>query len=264
MSGKLEKIRRSYRLFTKLEKTSEKVNINDIAKATGWAKSTVKTYITKKWDKFLKKASSTEYVVEGVSTFNEEEYIRMMSQKDSISNEPLKPDLPIEVERLIVKAREAAILALDIYNRPATIFRTEGFSVMMVIAWTALFHAIFESRNLKYFYHEANGRITKIDGDKKAWELSKCVSVYYGNSNNPIRANLEFFVGLRNKIEHRYVPALDPHVAGECQSLLLNFDELLVDKFGDYYALREYLTVPLQTTNLRAESQVAAMRKFQG
>ena len=69
---------------------------------------------------------------------------------------------------------------------------------------------------------------------------------------------------LRNKIEHRFVPALDVHVAGECQALLLNFDDLLIAEFGDYFSLREQLAVPLQTTSVRSSSQSEALRRFQG
>jgi hypothetical protein len=262
-SSKIDKIKKSFQFFTEKEKNGELFSFSDIVKYTGWAEGTVKTYPTKKWDKFLIKKGK-QFLVNGIRNFSEDEYVRMMSQADRLSNDPKKPDLPLEVERMVTKARESAILALDIYNRPATTFRTEGFTVMMIIAWTALFHAIFEQRSIIYFYLEDDGSPKLVDGDEKAWELSNCIDVYYNGTTNPIRKNLEFFIGLRNKIEHRYVPAFDPHVAGECQALLLNFDELLVDKFGEYYALRESLTVPLQTVAIRSESQTLAMKKFQG
>lgn len=262
-SSKLEKLKKSYRFFIDKEKSGQLFSLSEIAVATGWSEATVKTYPTKKWDKFLLKKGN-KYLVNGISNYSEGEYIRMMSQADRLSNDPKKPDLPLEVERMVVKAREAAILALDIYNRPATIFRTEGFTVMMIIAWTALFHGIFEQKGINYFYLKDDGSPELIDGDEKAWEISKCINEYYGGVTNPIKKNLEFFIGLRNKIEHRYVPALDPHVAGECQALLLNFDDLLVESFGEYYALRESIIVPLQTVALRSESQTLAMKKFQG
>ena len=44
--------------------------------------------------------------------------------------------------------------------------------------------------------------------------------------------NLEFFVGLRNKIEHRFLPQLDPDIFGECQAMLINFETLLSEEFG--------------------------------
>ena len=256
--------RRSYEFFCEMERQKKQFSLYEVAEATGWSPQTVRTYAAKKWDKFLKKNAGV-YCVEGVTRYSEAQYCRMMSQADRLSTEPYKPDLPLEVERLVVKAREAALLALDIYNRPATIFRTEGFLVMMVIAWTALLHAIFERDHKRYLYYNRDGSpVMTEDGDQKAWELRKCISEFFGAETTAVRKNLEFCLGLRNKVEHRYVPAIDPHVVGECQALLTNFDDLLVREFGDYWALRECLSVPLQTTTLRTASQADTMRKFQG
>ena len=260
--SKNQKVVRSYHFFIEKEKSKAVFTAADIEKATGWVKTTVRTYLTKKWDKLLEKKDSG-FIVKHLP-YTLEEYERMMSQKDRLSNDPTKPDLQLEVERMVIKAREAAILALDIYNRPAALFKSEGFIVMMVIAWTALFHAIFEKRNINYYHLKSDGSPEIIDGDKKAWELRACIKEFYGSSTNPIRINLEFILELRNKIEHRFVPAIDLHVAGECQALLLNFEELLTQKFGDYYALKEYLSVPLQTSSVRTASQAEALRKFQG
>lgn len=200
----------------------------------------------------------------GISTFEEHEYIRLMSQKDELSADPRKPQLGAEVEALVRKAREAALLALHTYNTPMTVFRTEGFSVLMVIAWTALFHAIFARRGTRCFYvDKITGQPVTIDGDNKAWELGECAAQFYAGARSPARSNLEFFIKLRNKIEHRYVPAIDPHVAGECQALLLNFDELLTNEFGMYFALRESLAMPLQTATTRTVGQAHALKKLQ-
>jgi len=246
-----------------MEKSKKGFNLDDIAKATSWSESTVRTYISKKWDKIIKRIGS-QYFVVGVLLYTEDEYVKLMSQVNRYSSNPHKPDLPTEAERMVIKARESSLLALDIFNRPATTFKTEGFIVMMFIAWTALFHAIFEIRGISYYYCKDDGDFEYKDGDKKAWELSTCISEYFGTVTSPIKENLKFFIGLRNKIEHRYVPDLDPYVSGECQSLLLNFDELMTHEFGTYYALRETLAVPLQTATLRTPNQIDTLKKFQG
>lgn len=46
--------------------------------------------------------------------------------------------LPTKVRQLISKARDAATLAADVYNRPATAFRTSAYIALMIVAWTAL------------------------------------------------------------------------------------------------------------------------------
>lgn len=184
-------LNKSYSFFCLKEKENEAFTMNEIVDFTGWKKATVRTYINKKWDNFLFR-KDRKYFVKGISTFSLEEYKRLMSQKDKLSNDPKKPQLEIDVERLVIKARESAMLALDIYNRPATTFKTEGFTVMMIIAWTALFHAIFQRNGIDYYYLNKDGTYKIIDGDKKAWELSKCIDVFYECNNTAERNNLFF------------------------------------------------------------------------
>lgn len=172
--------------------------------------------------------------------------------------------LPIKVKALLNKASESALLAVEVYNKPATTFRSGGFVVLITIAWTALFHAIFEKTEIKYYYRENKNprRYQKIDGDYKAWELSTCLKEYYGSTNNAVKSNLEFIIGIRNKVEHRFMPELDENIFGECQACLLNFEDLLVQEFGESYAINENLVFALQFSAKRKEQQKKAGRKL--
>ena len=173
--------------------------------------------------------------------------------------------LPQEVQTHLEKARESALLAVDIYNKPATKFRSGGYIVLMCIAWTALFHATFFQKGIKPFYRESKDsrRYQKRDGDYRAWELGECLQQYYGSDNSPIRKNIEFFIPLRNKLEHRSVPQLDIHVLGECQAFLFNFEDLLIQEFGSKYALNEHGFISLQFSHIRHEDQLKAIRSMQ-
>ncbi len=173
--------------------------------------------------------------------------------------------LPQEVQTHLEKARESALLAVDIYNKPATKFRSGGYIVLMCIAWTALFHATFFQKGIKPFYRESKDsrRYQKRDGDYRAWELGECLQQYYGSDNSPIRKNIEFFIPLRNKLEHRSVPQLDIHVLGECQAFLFNFEDLLIQEFGSKYALNEDGFISLQFSHVRHEDQLKAIRSMQ-
>ena len=145
------------------------------------------------------------------------------------------------------KAKDAALLAVEVYNKPAVKFKSEGYIALMVMAWTALLHAIFLRKGRNPFYKAPNGGYLEVDGDFKHWELAECAKHFWGSAtNNPIRKNLEFFIPLRNKIEHRYFPQLDGAIFGECQALLLNFDALLGQHFGPQNQLRESLSFSLQ------------------
>lgn len=262
-AANVERINRAYAFLAEHEKRGASFSIDDLGGAAGWKHDTVTAYLTKKLAKIVQRTGQTLRAA-GVSAYTKESFLRLMSQRNDLSADPQKPTLKPEVECLLRKARESALLALQIYNNPTIAFRTEGFSVMMVIAWTALFHAIFEKRGQSYCYTDpATGKPQTRDGDMKAWELSECLNQFYGGTTSPIRTNLTFFIRLRNKIEHRFVPEIDPTVAGECQSLLLNFDELLVAEFGTYFAIRESLAIPLQTAHVRVDPTLTALKKLQ-
>jgi hypothetical protein len=155
--------------------------------------------------------------------------------------------LPRQAKRALEKARDSGILAVEVYNKPAVKFKSGGYITLMVIAWIALFHAIFFKRKLKPFYRKESGRFVKIEGDYKYWELDECLNQYFKtDTGNPVRKNLDFFIPLRNKIEHRSMPELDASIFGECQAMLLNFDEMLEKEFGAKYCLRECLSFALQ------------------
>jgi hypothetical protein len=127
--------------------------------------------------------------------------------------------------------------------------------VLAIIAWTALFHAIFYKRRMKPWYKKAGtnprgDRYVRVDGDPKHWDLAECIRQFYGSNNTPERKNLEFLIGIRNKIEHRHLPELDAGLYGECQAALLNLEALISSEFGTRYALSEQLAVSLQFTGL--------------
>ena len=86
---------------------------------------------------------------------------------------------------------------------------------------------------------------------------------YFGSEHSPSRKNIEFFLGLRNKIEHRYHPELDPALYGECQAMLINFEDLLVKEFGTDIALLDQIGVALQFSALRPHQQEEALRRLQ-
>ena len=171
------------------------------------------------------------------------------------------PRLSSETTVSLLKCREAALLAVETYNRPGTLFRSGGFIVLMVIAWTALLHGVFFKRKIKPFYRKKGSkRFEKVNGDYKAWELSECVGQYFKDKNPSERKNLELFIGLRNKIEHRFLPEIDIGLFGECQALLLNFEELLCKEFGDSYTLAPGLPYALQFSKSIEPTQHRAMR----
>lgn len=168
--------------------------------------------------------------------------------------------LPQIVRDNIEKCQVSTLAAVEAYNRPGKRFRTAQYLVMIVIAWAALFHAIFFRRNIKPWYKSKNGHYERVDGEPRYWDLSKCIKEYYNGNSPPVRKNLEFLITLRNKIEHRHLPELDASLYGECQAALLNLEELLVQTFGQKYALQEQLAISLQFSRLIPDEKKNAAR----
>lgn len=142
-----------------------------------------------------------------------------------------------------------ACLAVRLYNDPGERRSFEAFVVHMHLAWLYLLHAQFERDEVDYRYHKkSNPRLLeKIDGEPKRWELAKCVTERWP-AEGAVRANLEFFIALRNKIEHRFTKhqeELALAVGGRSQALLLNFEEELTAKFGVKHSLATSLRFPL-------------------
>jgi hypothetical protein len=157
---------------------------------------------------------------------------------------------------------DSALLAVEIYNKPRTTFRSEGFITMMIMAWTRLFHAHFNSTiGDRYYYKGKNGRYETVDGEKKAWELATCIKKY-AELEDGVESNLNFFIKLRNKIEHRHIEKreVDTLIFGECQSLLFNYESLLIKFFGNNYSINEALVYSLQFSQIRTDQQEKANR----
>lgn len=254
--SRYEKVDLAYSFFKEKEALGESFTIKQLAAATGWTEGACKTYPSKRWHQYIEK-DGKQYSTSGITYLSKDEFRAVHSQKlQQVTDHSTKGIL-------LHKAKEFALLAVSVYNNPYTEFKTYGYIVNIVIAYTSLFHAIFEKKGDAYFYSNEDGTPQEIDGEEKAWELSKCAESYWKGKTSPEKANLEFLIGLRNKIEHRSLPAIDLAVAGECQSALSNFESLLVDEFGDEHALTANLAFSMQLTRISEQSQLDALKQMQ-
>ncbi len=173
-----------------------------------------------------------------------------------------------KTKTILENSRNSVLTAVEIYNKPNVKFRIENYIVLMIIGWTKLFHAFFQSAiGEKYFYKEKNGHYKVIDGEKKAWELKECIRQFKKmNAAIPISEavvkNLSFFIKLRNKIEHRFFDSstLDILLFGECQALLYNYENLLIGLFGNDYSINSSLAYALQFSHMRPNKQTVSHR----
>ena len=134
----------------------------------------------------------------------------------------------------------------------------------MIIAWNSLLQALLERSSVDYYERDESGAQVIIGGRAKVLETWKLVQLALSaDEYRAVRANLDFFLGLRHQISHRYLPALDVAVMGEAQAMLLNFENLLVNRFGEEAALGDRLAVPLQLSGFRNQETLRSLRKAQ-
>lgn len=163
-------------------------------------------------------------------------------------------------------ALDSALLAVEVYNKPRTQFRTQAFISLMIIAWTRLLHAHFHRTIGDVYYEKLNGRFKTVNGERWAWDLSTSIKEFNKRESEKIsdsvKANLEFFLRLRHKVEHKHLEKtdLDTLVFGECQALLYNFEDLAIRLFGESYALNENIVFSLQFSRMRTKGQTTSNR----
>lgn len=161
-------------------------------------------------------------------------------------------------------AKKEARLAVDLYNRQGNERQLEAFIVHMSLAWLKLMQAHTErTPGGDLFVRDRRGRRVRAeDGDWKYKPSSQLLRELF-TDNDPRRVNLEFFTGLRNRVEHRHENNIAALVAGRTQAHLLNFEETLVDWFGGEEALADELRFPLFVSSI-TEDAVSAVKKVRG
>jgi len=160
-------------------------------------------------------------------------------------------------DELINKAREAALCAIQTYNNPLVIFKSETYIVLMIIAWTYLLHAYYRKRGVEYRYYRQVGKRRIFDKTKKGahkhWELERCLNNEQCPIDRDTRNNLRFLIGLRHEIEHQMTHHLDDYLSGRYQACALNFNRYIKDLFGEKYGLDSHVMFCIQVSALSYE-----------
>ena len=157
---------------------------------------------------------------------------------------------PIDNERL-VRAREAMILAVELFNTPRIAFKTGVFSMLANVAWTYLLHEFYERRGVE---------IVKKHG------FSLLLSQMIVNDDCPIskacKQNLAALGEIRNIVEHRTIGSFDRKWLPLFQSTCLNFEKTLTELFGPRLTLGRELGFSLQFAKMTTE-EIAALEGFE-
>lgn len=152
-------------------------------------------------------------------------------------------------ERLI-RAREAMILAVQIFNSPILKFKTEVFAVLAHIAWTYLMHEYYLRRRVKI--HGDDGR---------SLLLSQMLRREDFPLSTGIKRNLDALATIRNEVEHNILGQGDLTFLPIFQACCLNFDKIISDLFGVTLSLQSELAFSLQFAKMSIE-QLSGLQKY--
>lgn len=141
-------------------------------------------------------------------------------------------------ERLI-RAREAMIIAVQIFNNPAIQFKTEAFAVMSNIAWTYLLHE----------YYERKGKNVR-ESDGRALLLSKMIEWQDCPLTKGMKNNIRHIMNIRNEVEHTLMNGADREYYSLFQPSCLNFNNKICELFGDKLSLANDLSFAIQFNKL--------------
>jgi Protein of unknown function (DUF3644) len=151
-------------------------------------------------------------------------------------------------ERLI-RAREAMVLAVTIFNSGNYKFKTEVFAVLANIAWTYLLHEFYQRKG-----------IAPLNADGTTFALSHMLTRSDCPLSRGIKQNLSALKTIRDEVEHKMLGRSDVKWLSLFQACCLNFDKTLVAWFGAQLTLQQELGAVLQFSKLELEqmAQVSA------
>lgn len=126
--------------------------------------------------------------------------------------------------RLLGKAEEAFVMAIEIYNKPTIKYRLEGFSFFICNAWELM----LKSYIIKRYGEEA---IYYKDNPSRTISLENCIEKIFTNGKAPLRMNLEKIIELRNTSTHFITEDYEMVYVPLLQACVFNF----VDKMKEFH-----------------------------
>ena len=99
------------------------------------------------------------------------------------------------------RAKDEALFACGLYDERRCEPNLEAFVMHMQVAWLNLLTAIFERDHIDYYYRRGR-RYEMVDGERKCWDITRCVKQYFKTVSDPVQQNLLFY-GTKSSIGSR-------------------------------------------------------------
>lgn len=156
---------------------------------------------------------------------------------------------PFDDERL-VRAREAMILAVELFNTPRIAFKAGVFSMLANVAWTYLLHQYYESKGVPIINEQGFSLL-----------LSQMIAREDCPVSKGCKQNLTALKEIRDVVEHRTIGTFDRKWLPLFQATCLNFEKALTELFGTRLTLGNDLGFSLQFAKLTIE-EIATLQAF--
>jgi hypothetical protein len=167
------------------------------------------------------------------------------------SSYDLKTGLNFFDNERLVRAREAMVLAVQVFNSPALRFKAEVFTMLAHVAWTYLLHEYYDRRMIEI-----------IGSDGRSLLLSQMIGRQDCPLSDGMKNNLRALKTLRDNVEHKLLGRADPKWFGLFQACCLNFDKAICDLFGSRLTLSHDLSFSIQFTKMNHE-QLSLLNRYE-
>lgn len=156
---------------------------------------------------------------------------------------------PFDNERL-VRAREAMLLAVELFNTPRIAFKAGVFSMLVNVSWTYLLHQFYVDK-----------AVSIIGSDGRSLLLSQMIAKTDCPLSDPCKKNLLALKEIRDLTEHLTIGPFDKNWQSLFQANCLNFEKYLTEIFGKRLSLGNDLGLALQFAKL-SSGELSVLQGF--
>lgn len=151
----------------------------------------------------------------------------------------LKTGLNPYLDERLIKSREAMKMAVSVFNNPTLLFRSEAFSMLANVAWTYL--------ALEYSAQNGHPLVRK---DGRSVSLADFTKQPYCPFSEGVKNNLKALIKIRDASEHTLLGPFDQAWMGIFQACCMNYENSIVNLFGNRLSLGEEINFALQFSGL--------------
>ncbi len=213
-----EKQKKFFNFLQKKETAHSTFTLAQVLSATGWQKSTFKSYQAKgQLSEFVSIADSGDFEASNTLNLKFKQFEKKLSQSKHVQALGHKSKSKL-AKALLRKSKDNMLLALELYNRPSLENKIDGFVMLFCAAWEQLLKAmIIENKGEKTIF-----RKTGKKGIKETISLRECLDLVFVTSDN-IKENILKITDLRDKAIHLLMPEIQAVASRLFQSGVFNY-----------------------------------------